>query len=85
MIPGTPKTDIDSYFDQTKPHIGTLIEKQLKKMGSATKIMTLWLIWKKPIKLLVDLDPEDLEHAQGTRVNSGDKGRPAPPVSTTKR
>ena len=29
VIPGTPKTDIDSYFDQTKPHIKTLILKQL--------------------------------------------------------
>ena len=24
--PGVPKTDIDSYFDQTKPHIKTLIK-----------------------------------------------------------
>ena len=29
VIPGTPKTDIDSYFDQTKPHIKTLIKNQL--------------------------------------------------------
>ena len=26
VIPGMPKTDIDSYFDQTKPHIKTLIK-----------------------------------------------------------
>ena len=26
VIPGGPKTDIDSYFDQTKPHIKTLIK-----------------------------------------------------------
>ena len=26
MIPGAPKTDIDSYFDQIKPHIKTLIK-----------------------------------------------------------
>ena len=26
VIPGAPKTDIDSYIDQTKPHIKTLIE-----------------------------------------------------------
>ena len=26
VIPGAPKTDIDSYFDQAKPHIKTLIE-----------------------------------------------------------
>ena len=41
VIPGTRKTDIDSYFDQTKPHIKTLIENQLKEMGSAKIIMTL--------------------------------------------
>ena len=31
VIPGLSKTDVDSYFDQTKPHIKTLIENQLKK------------------------------------------------------
>ena len=41
VIPGLPKTDIDSYFDQGRPHINTLIEKQLKEMGSAKAIMTL--------------------------------------------
>ena len=25
-IPGAPKTDVDSYFDQTKPHVKTLIK-----------------------------------------------------------
>ena len=44
--------------------------------------MTLWVIWKKPIELLIDLDPEDLEDAQDIGVNTGDKGRPAPPVGT---
>ena len=42
VIPGTPKTDIDGYFDQTKPHIKMLIKNQLKEMGSAKIIMTLW-------------------------------------------
>ena len=64
MIPGVRKTDTDSYFDQTKPHIKTLINNQLKEMGSAKIIMTLWVIWKKPIKLLVALDPEDQKNAQ---------------------
>ena len=49
LIPCTHKTDIDSYFDQTKPHINSLIENQLKEMGSANIIMTLWVIRKKPI------------------------------------
>ena len=64
VIPGKPKTDIDSYFDQTKPHIKTLIENQLKELGSAKIIMTLWIIWKKSIETLIELDPEDLEDAQ---------------------
>ena len=63
VIPGLPKTDIDSYFDQTKPHIKTLIENQLKEMGSTKIIMTLWVIWKKPIKLLIKL-PEHAKNAQ---------------------
>ena len=41
MMPGKPKTGVDSYFDQANPYIKTLIEKQLKEMGSAKMIMTL--------------------------------------------
>ena len=58
-----PKTDIDSYFDQNKRYIKTLIENQLKEMGSVKIIMTLWVVWKKPIKLLTKL-PEDAKNAQ---------------------
>ena len=47
VMPGKPKTDIDSYFDQAEAHIGTLIEKQLKEMRSAKIIMTLHVRWKK--------------------------------------
>ena len=43
VILGVTKTDFDSYFDQTKPHIKTLIENQLNEMGSAKIIMTLWV------------------------------------------
>ena len=43
--------------------------------------MTLWVIWKKTIKLLIELDPEDLDDAQDIGDNAGDKGRPAPPVN----
>ena len=49
VIPNVPKTDIDSYFDQTKPHIKTLIKNQLTEMGFAKIIMTLWVRWKKRI------------------------------------
>ena len=43
VMPGVPKIDIDSYFDQTKPRIKTLIENQLKEIGPAKIIMTLWV------------------------------------------
>ena len=33
-------------------------------MGSAKIIMTLWVVWKKPLKLLIKLDPEDAKNAQ---------------------
>ena len=33
VIRGAPKTDIDSYIDQTKPHIKTLIKTRLRKWG----------------------------------------------------
>ena len=64
VIPGAPKTDIDSYFDKTEPRIKTLIENQLKKMGSAKIIITLWVRWKKSIMPLTELDPEDAKNAQ---------------------
>ena len=64
VIPGAPKTDIYSYFDQTKPHIKTLIKNQLKEMGSAKIIMTLWVRWKKRTMPLIELDLEDAKNAQ---------------------
>ena len=64
MMPGKPKTDIDSYLDQTKRHIKTLIEKQLKELGSAEIIMTVWIISKKSIEPLIKSDPEDAKNAQ---------------------
>ena len=33
-------------------------------MGLVKIIMTLWVVWKKPIKLLIKLDPEDAKNAQ---------------------
>ena len=58
VIPGLPKTDIDSYFDKTEPHIKTLTKNQLKEMGSAKLIITLWVRCKKLIMPLIELDPE---------------------------
>ena len=58
VITDAPKTGIDCYFDQTKPLIKTLIKNQLKKMGSAKIIMTLWVRCKKIIEPVIELDPE---------------------------
>ena len=43
VIPGAPKTDTDSYSDQTKPNVKTLIEDQLKELWSAKVIIILWV------------------------------------------
>ena len=59
IMPGKPKTDVDSYFDQTKPCIKALIENQLKEMGSVKIILTQWVFWKKTMKQLIKLDPDD--------------------------
>ena len=64
--------DIDSYFDQTKPHIKTLIKNQLKEMRSAKIIMTLWLRWKKPVMSLIKLGPEDAKNVQDLDGSTGD-------------
>ena len=45
-------------------------------MGLVKIIMTLWVVWKKPIKLLIKLDPEDAKNAQDLSILA---------ISTTKR
>ena len=47
VMSGILKTDIDSYFNQAKSYIKTLIKKRLKEMGSAKITMTLYVSWKK--------------------------------------
>ena len=64
VIPGIPKTDIDSYFGKINPNIKTLIKNQLKEMGSAKIIMTLWVRWKKRIMPLIELGPQDAKNFQ---------------------
>ena len=72
MIPGTPKTDNDSYFDQAKPHNKTLIKNQLNEMGSANRIIILRVRWKKPIESFIELDTEDAKNAQELDDGTGD-------------
>ena len=71
VMSGVPKIDVDRYFDQTKPHIKTLIKNQLKEMGSAKIIMTLWVRWKKAIMPLIELDPEDAKNTQNVDRSTG--------------
>ena len=51
-----------------------LIKNQLKEIVSAKIIMTLWIIWKKPIMALIELGPEDAKNSQdlddGTTENN---------------
>ena len=74
MITGAPKTNIDSYFDQTKPQIKVLIKNQVKKVGTAEIIMTLWVRWKKRIMPLIDLDPEEAKNAQDLPITTSGWG-----------
>ena len=54
-------------------HIETLIENQLKEMGSAKIIMTLYVRWKKlKEQPLIELDPEDAKNAQEMDDGTGD-------------
>ena len=63
VIPGILKADIDSYVDQAKPQIKTLIEDQVKEMQSTKAIITLSVRWKKSVKSAITLDPEDVQGA----------------------
>ena len=40
------------------------MEYQLKEIQSVNVIMTLWVRWKKPVKLAITLDPEYVEGDQ---------------------
>ena len=63
MIPGILKADIDSYVDQVKPQIKTLIEDQVMEMQSTKAVITLSVRWKKSVKSAIILDPEDVQGA----------------------
>ena len=69
--PGLPKADIDTYIERVKPYIKTLIVEQLKELQSAKVQMHMWVQWKKPVELIIELDPEDLEGAQDLEYLGG--------------
>ena len=58
-----------------------LIKNQLKEIASTKVIITLWVRWKKPIKPLIELVSDNLEDAQDTEGNTGDRRKPGPPVN----
>ena len=70
-IPGLPKADIDTYIERVKPYIKTLIVEQRKELQSAKVQMHMWVQWKKPVELTIELDPEDLEGAQDIEYLGG--------------
>ncbi|XP_057301757.1 uncharacterized protein LOC130636145 [Hydractinia symbiolongicarpus] len=49
-IPGIDGTDVDGYLGMVRSHVKTLIEKQVKDMGSAKVQCSLWILWKKPVE-----------------------------------
>ena len=53
------KNNIGCHFDQVKRHI-----KEIEELQSGKLIITLWIRWKKPVKLVITLDSEDVECAQ---------------------
>ena len=71
VIPEATKAVTDSYFDQTKLYIKALIENQLKEIQSAKVIVTSWVRWKKPLRLAIPLDPEDVQGPQDVTGNTG--------------
>ena len=40
--PGLPKVDVDTYIEKITPHMKTLIEQQIKEMGSAKVQLCMW-------------------------------------------
>lgn len=49
-----------------------LIKDLLKEMQSAKAILTLWVRWKKSVKLAITLVSKDVEDAQDIKGSTGD-------------
>ena len=39
-----------------RPNVKTLIEEQVKDMGSAKVQLSIWIMWKKKVELAVEVD-----------------------------
>ena len=62
--PGLPKTDVDTYIKKITPHMKTLIEQQIKDLGSAKVQLCMWIKWKKTEEMVIQLTPEEFEEAE---------------------
>ena len=49
------KPSINSYVDRVKLHVKVLSKDQLKEVQSSEVIITVWVRWKKPVKLAISL------------------------------
>ena len=59
-IPGLEKTDVDVYMEKVRPYLKTLIEQELKELGSAKVQLHMWIKWIKQEKIAFHLDEEDM-------------------------
>ena len=62
--PGLPKTDVDTYIEKITPYMRSLIEQQIKEMGSAKVQLCMWVKWKKTEEMVIQLTPEEFEEAE---------------------
>ena len=59
--PGLPKADVDTYTQRVTPHTKTLIEQQVRELGSAKVQLSMWVKWKKQVGQAIRLDPEEMQ------------------------
>ena len=45
--PGLPKAYVDTYIEKITPYVRSLIEQQIKEMGSTKVQLCIWVKWKK--------------------------------------
>ena len=60
-LPGLPKTDVDTYIEKITPYMKSLIEQQIREMGSAKVQLCMWIKWRKEEKSLFWFDAEELK------------------------
>ena len=70
-VAGMEKTDIDKYMEEVRPHLKTLCEEQLQRLGSAKVQLHMWVMWKKEEEVLLSLEDGEMTT---TRVDQKDMG-----------